>query len=117
MGFELVQEFLLSTVDQTHQHQWVLILWSKETRDSSLMLHESLLSPMEKLTTLWQEIDRRFSALAQAARANPEKVEAMARNVAWNSITYPIVEVILRRNLKVPHHAAVFAHKMIVLVH
>ena len=81
------------------------------------MLYECLLSQMEKLTTLWQEIDRRFSAFTQAIRTNPEKVEAMARNVAWNNITYSIVEVILRSNLKVPHNAAVFAHKMIMLVH
>jgi hypothetical protein len=72
---------------------------------------------LEKRTTYWQEIDRRFSAFAQAIRANPEKVEAMIRNFARNNISYPIVEVLLRRDLKVSHYAASFAHKMIVLIY
>ena len=72
---------------------------------------------LEKRTTYWQEIDRRFSAFAQAIRANPEKVEAMTRNIPGNNITHAVVEVLLRRYFQVPHNAAVFAHKMIMLVH
>ena len=72
---------------------------------------------LEKRTTYWQEIDRRFSAFAQAIRANPEKVEAMIGDFARNHVTNPIMEVLLRRDLKISHYTASFANKMIMLVY
>jgi hypothetical protein len=70
-----------------------------------------------KQTTYWQEVDRRFSAFAQAICANPEKVEAVIRDFARNNIANPIMEVLLWRYLKVSYYAASFAHKMIVLIY
>ena len=82
-----------------------------------ILLFEGLRSLLEKQTTSCQEVDRRFSAFAQAICANPEEIEAMASNFARNNITYPIMEVLLRRDLKVTYDAATFAHKMIVLIY
>jgi hypothetical protein len=59
----------------------------------------------------------RFSAFAQTSSTYPEKVEAMPRDLARNKITYSIMEVLLRWNVKVHHDTAVFTHKMIVLIH
>jgi hypothetical protein len=81
------------------------------------MLREDLHSLLENLTTFWQEVDRRYSAFAKAIRANSKKVEAMTRDFTWDNVSHPIVEVRLRGNSEIPHNAAVFAHKMIVLIH
>lgn len=90
---------------------------NNETSTLALKLPEGLILLREMHTTLWQDIDSRLSAFAQAIRANPEKVEAMTRNIPGNNITHAVVEVLLRRYFQVPHNAAVFAHKMIVLIH
>jgi hypothetical protein len=81
------------------------------------MLHVDSHLLLEKITTLWQEVDRRFSAFAQAIRANSEKVEPMTRDISRDYVSYSIVEVLLRGDSEIPHHAAVFTHKMIVLIH
>ncbi len=81
------------------------------------MPHEGLHLLLKKLSTLWQEIDRGLSAFAQAIHADPEKIEAMACNIARDNITHSVVEVLLKWNFEVPHDAAVLAHKMIVLIH
>jgi hypothetical protein len=81
------------------------------------MLYKGLRALLEKETTLWQEVDRMFSAFAQAIRADPEKVEAMARNIARNNISHSIVEVLLRGKIEIPDDAATFTHKMTMLIY
>ena len=41
----------------------------------------------------------------------------MARDVAWNNITHPIVEIQQGGNAEVPYNAAMFTDKVVVLVH
>jgi hypothetical protein len=41
----------------------------------------------------------------------------MVRDFTRDNVTYPIMKVFLRRDFKVPHYAASFAYKMIVLIY
>ena len=72
---------------------------------------------LKKLTTIWQEIDRGLSAFAQAIQADPEKIEAVACNIARDNITHSVVQVLLKWNFEIPHNAAALAHEMIVMIH
>jgi len=53
--------------------------------------------------------------LPKAIVADPVEIQAMRRDSPRYGIAHTFMEVILRRNLEVPHNATLFTNKMVVL--